>query len=191
MTIPSIPVLTRSLATQNWTKTKIGAMPIPCAAVDDVTAWCMLAFVVAVARLQSGGGSMVGAIWTAAWSVVYVVAMFLVARPLLRRLEIIYDRQGRLSQNIMSIVFLLILASAYTTEQIGIHALFGAFLMGAVMPKGTQFIRHLSEKLEDFAVVFLLPIFFAYTGLNTRIGLIQTPALVVDTVLIMFVACLG
>jgi Kef-type K+ transport system membrane component KefB/nucleotide-binding universal stress UspA family protein len=191
MSITAFPVLARILTERNLTKTKIGAVTITCAAVDDVTAWCMLAFVVAVARLQGGGGSLAGAVWTAACSVVYVLAMFLAVRPLLRRLEIIYDRQGRLSQNIMSIVFLLILTSAYTTEQIGIHALFGAFLMGAIMPKGTQFVRHLSEKLEDYTVVFLLPIFFAFTGLRTKIQLLGGGALLLDTALIIFVACLG
>src|SRR5207249_3167409 len=100
-------------------------------------------------------------------------------------------RQGRLSQNIVAIVFLLVLTSAYTTEAIGIHALFGAFLMGAIMPKGTRFVRTLGEKLEDYTVVFLLPIFFAYTGLKTRIGLINNGELWLDTLLIIAIACLG
>jgi Kef-type K+ transport system membrane component KefB/nucleotide-binding universal stress UspA family protein len=191
MSITAFPVLARILTERNLTKTKIGAVSITCAAVDDVTAWCMLAFVVAVARLQSGGGSFAGAIWTAITSAIYVVAMFLIVRPLLRRLEVIYDRRGLLSQNIMSIVFLLILLSAYTTETIGIHALFGAFLMGAIMPKGTDFVRHLGEKLEDFTVVFLLPIFFAFTGLRTRIQLLNDSSLLLDAALIIFVACLG
>ena len=84
----------------------------------------------------------------------------------LRRLQVYYQRQGRLSQKVVAVIFLLVLASAYTTESIGIHALFGAFLMGAMMPKGTRFVRELSEKLEDYTVIFLLPIFFAYTGLQ-------------------------
>jgi Kef-type K+ transport system membrane component KefB/nucleotide-binding universal stress UspA family protein len=191
MSITAFPVLARILTERNLSKTKIGAVSITCAAVDDVTAWCMLAFVVAVARLQSGGGSFAGAIWTAITSAIYVAAMFLLVRPLLRRLEVIYDRRGQLSQNIMSIVFLLILLSSYTTEMIGIHALFGAFLMGAIMPKGTDFVRHLGEKLEDFTVVFLLPIFFAFTGLRTRIQLLNDSSLLLDAVLIIFVACLG
>ena len=128
----------------------------------------MLAFVVAVARFQSGAYAIPRALWTVACSVIYVAAMFFVVKPFIRRLEVFYDRQGKLSQNLVSIIFLLILASAYTTEAIGIHALFGAFLMGAIMPKGTQFIRHLSEKLEDFTVVFLLPIFSPTPGCGRR-----------------------
>jgi nucleotide-binding universal stress UspA family protein len=117
--------------------------------------------------------------------------MFFLVRPFLQRLEVVYERQGRLSQSVISIIFLLILASAYTTERIGIHALFGAFLMGWIMPKGTQFVRHLSEKLEDYTVVFLLPIFFAYTGLRTNIGLLASGWLWFYAALIVAVACLG
>ena len=115
--------------------------------------------------MQGGDtASLQPAVLTAVKAVLYVLAMFFVVRPFLRRLQIVYDRQGRLSQNVVAVIFLLVLASACTTEAIGIHALFGAFLMGAIMPKGTQFVRTLSEKLEDFTVVFLLPLFFAYTG---------------------------
>ena len=106
-------------------------------------------------------------------------------------MQLYFDRQGRLSQTIVAAIFLLVLASAYTTEWIGIHALFGAFLMGAIMPKGTRFVRTLSEKLEDYTVVLLLPIFFAYTGLRTQIGLLNSADLWLDTLLITAVACLG
>jgi Kef-type K+ transport system membrane component KefB len=191
MSVTAFPVLARILTERNLQRTTLGAVAIACAALNDVLAWCMLAFVVAIARIQAGHGSMMMAAWTVAGATIYVLAMFFLVRPLLRRLEVIYDRRGLLSQNIMSVIFLLILCSAYTTETIGIHALFGALLIGAIMPKGTQFVRHLSEKLEDYTVVFLLPIFFAFTGLRTRIGLLGEPALIVDTALIVFVACLG
>jgi len=187
MSITAFPVLARILTERNLHKTNVGAVTITCAAVDDVTAWCMLAFVVAVAKFEG----MPKAIYTAVLAAVYVGAMFFVVKPFLRRLEVIYDRQGRLSQNVVSIIFLLVLVSAYTTEAIGIHALFGAFLMGCIMPKGTQFVRHLSEKLEDYTVVFLLPIFFAYSGLNTRIGLLNNVELWMITGLVIAVACVG
>lgn len=187
MSITAFPVLARILTERNIHKTKMGAIAITCAAVDDVTAWCMLAVVVGYARAEGWQPAMV----TAGLSVVYVLVMFFVIRPFLKRLEIVYDRRGRLTQNIVAIIFLLILASSYTTEKIGIHALFGAFLMGAIMPKGTHFVRTLSEKLEDYTVVFLLPLFFAYTGLKTQIGLLNNTALWVDTALIIAVACLG
>src|SRR3954471_20434720 len=127
MSITAFPVLARILTERNLHKTKVGAVTITCAAVDDVTAWCMLAFVVAIARATG----VKPAIQTAVLSLVYVLVMFLLVRPFLRRLEAIYERQGRLSQNVIAVILLLTLVSAFTTEKIGIHALFGAFLMGA------------------------------------------------------------
>jgi Kef-type K+ transport system membrane component KefB/nucleotide-binding universal stress UspA family protein len=187
MSITAFPVLARILTERNLHKTNIGAVSITCAAVDDVTAWCMLAFVVGVVRATGVGPGLA----TAGLAVVYVLVMLFAVRPLLAKLGQVYDREGRLSQAVVAIIFLLVLGSAATTEWIGIHALFGAFMMGAVMPKGTKFVRHLSEKLEDFTVVFLLPIFFAYTGLKTQIGLISNAELWVDTGLIIAVAVAG
>src|SRR5207253_2740682 len=136
MSITAFPVLARILTERNIHKTRIGAIAITCAAVDDVTAWCMLAFVVGIARADGIGPGL----RTAAMAVVYVLVMFFLVRPFLRRLQRVYERQGGLSQNVVAIILLLILASAYTTEFIGIHALFGAFLMGAMMPKGSRFV---------------------------------------------------
>ena len=162
-------------------------MAITCAAVDDVTAWCMLAVVIGIAR----AGSMRAGLYTAGYAAVYVAVMFFVVRPFLRRLQAVYDRRQRLSQTMVGFILIMVLASAYVTEVIGIHALFGAFLLGAVMPKGSAFVRTLTEKLEDFTVVFLLPIFFAYTGLQTRIGVLNTPALWGFCGLIILTACAG
>jgi Kef-type K+ transport system membrane component KefB len=187
MSITAFPVLARILTERNLHKTKVGAVAITCAAVDDVSAWCMLAFVVAVARARG----LEPALMTAGLSAVYVLVMFFLVRRFLKRLQIVYERQGRLSQNVIAVVFLLTLASAFVTEWIGIHALFGAFLMGAIMPKGTRFVRHLSEKLEDYTVVLLLPLFFAYTGLRTQINLLYSAELWLLTGLVIAVACLG
>jgi Kef-type K+ transport system membrane component KefB/nucleotide-binding universal stress UspA family protein len=187
MSITAFPVLARILNERNLVKTNVGALAITCAAVDDVTAWCMLAFVVGIAKATGLGPG----IRTAVFAAIYVLVMFFVVRPFLRRIQSVYDRQGKLNQGVVALIFLLILASAWTTEAIGIHALFGAFLLGAVMPKGTQLVRTLMEKVEDFTVIFLLPIFFAFTGLRTQIGLIDRPELWMDTLLIILVACMG
>src|SRR4051794_28797715 len=136
MSITAFPVLARILTERNIHKTKVGAVAITCAAVDDVTAWCMLAFVVGIARADGWKPGM----HTAILSAVYVAVMFFAIRPVLNRLQLYFDRQGRLSQTIVAVIFLMVLASAYTTEWIGIHALFGAFLMGAIMPKGSRFV---------------------------------------------------
>ena len=187
MSITAFPVLARILTEKNLHKTNVGAVAITCAAIDDVTAWCMLAFVVAFARFEG----VHKAVMTAVLAVVYVLVMFFVVRPFARRLETLRERQGRLSQGVMAVILLLALASACVTQWIGIHALFGAFLMGAMMPKGTKFVREISEKIEDYTVILLLPIFFAYSGLRTQIGLLNTPGLWLDTALITALACLG
>ena len=187
MSITAFPVLARILTERNLHKTKVGAVTITCAAVDDVTAWCMLALVIGIAR----AGTLSAGLRTAVWAAIYVAVMFLLVRPLLRRLRQVYDRQQRLSQTVVGFILLMVLVSAYMTEVIGIHALFGAFLLGAVMPKGTAFVRTLTEKLEDFTVVFLLPIFFAYTGLRTRIGVLDTPLMWGFCGLVIVTACAG
>ena len=187
MSITAFPVLARILTERNLHKTNVGAVAITCAAVDDVTAWCMLAFVVGFARAEG----LAPAVLTAVLSAVYVVVMFFLVRPFLRRLLSARLANNRIGQGTFALVLALTLASAWITEAIGIHALFGAFLMGAMMPKRHEFVRPLTEKLEDFTVVFLLPIFFAYTGLKTEIGLLNRGELWGMTALIIGVACAG
>jgi nucleotide-binding universal stress UspA family protein len=147
----------------------------------------MLGVVCVFARFQCVHYAVVTALLASA----YVLFMLLIVRPLARRLEALHERQGRLTQGMVAVMLLLALASACVTQWIGIHALFGAFLMGAMMPKGTRFVREVSEKIEDYIVILLLPIFFAYSGLRTQVGLLNTPGLWVDTALIILIACLG
>src|SRR5262249_20296741 len=162
--------LARILNERDLLRTRVGSIAIVCAAVDDVSAWCILAGVVAVVSAASPSA----ALRTLLLTVAFVGAMLLVVRPLLERLSAMAHRSGRLSQNMVATVFLLVLASAIATDAIGIHAVFGAFMMGVIMPREVLFTRGLADKLEDFAVVFLLPIYFAYTGLRTRIGLLDS-----------------
>ena len=187
MSVTAFPVLARILIERDLLKTRVGSVTIVAAAVDDVTAWCLLAFVVAVVSTAN----VAQAVETLALVALYLVLMLVGVRPLLRRLSAMVDRTGRLSQNLVAAVFLLVLASAISTDRIGIHAIFGGFLVGAVMPKDRLFTRELVEKVEDFAVVFLLPIYFAYTGLRTRIGLLDSPALWLQCALVIAVATLG
>jgi Kef-type K+ transport system membrane component KefB len=194
MSVTAFPVLARILTERNLQKTKLGVSAIAAAAINDVAAWVILAFVVAIAHTAtraSGGGGKWDALRTVALAAGFAALMLFLVRPFLKRLQLIYDRQGRLSQNVVAVLFLLILACAWSTERIGIHAMFGAFLLGVVMPKGTEFVRHVTEKLEDFTVVFLLPIFFAYTGLKTQLGLLNEPILWVYAALILAAACIG
>jgi Kef-type K+ transport system membrane component KefB len=187
MSITAFPVLARILVERDLLKTRVGTVTITCAAVDDITAWCLLAFLVAMV----GTHSLEGAARTLGLTVGYLAMMVLLVRPLLRRVSAMVDRTGRLSQNVVAVVFLLVLASAIVTDAIGIHAIFGGFMMGAMLPKDALFTRELVDKVEDFAVVFLLPIYFAYTGLRTQIGLLDGPGLWLESGMIIVVATLG
>jgi Kef-type K+ transport system membrane component KefB/nucleotide-binding universal stress UspA family protein len=187
MSITAFPVLARILAERRLLKTKIGAITITCAAVDDVTAWCLLAFVVSIAK----SADLKGAAFTVALALAYIAAMFVLVRPFLRRLGAVSSNTEGLTQNHVAVTLLTLLLSSWTTELIGIHALFGAFMLGAVMPKEGNFSRLLAEKLEDLVVVFLLPMFFAYSGLRTQLGLLSTSSSWFMCALVILVACLG
>lgn len=169
MSITAFPVLARILSERDLIHTPIGALAIACAAVDDVTAWCLLALVSAVVR-ASGFGS---AALTVVLAVAYCATMWLVARPLLAKLvRERTDRRG-ISQRMVAFTVVLLLLSALATDAIGIHALFGAFFFGVVIPREGGLAHGLRERLEDFVVVMLLPLFFAYSGLRTQIGLLN------------------
>jgi K+:H+ antiporter len=169
MSITAFPVLARILAERGLLRTKVGAMTIACAAVDDVTAWCLLAFVVAAVRTTGIGA----AVTTTVLAVGYIVVMWRVVRPLLQRVGARVANGRGLTQNVVAAIMVLLLASSWTTELIGIHALFGAFVFGAVLPKDGGFARALVEKIEDLVLVILLPLFFAYSGVRTQIGLLD------------------
>ena len=187
MSITAFPVLARILIERDLLKTKVGAVTLTCAAVDDVTAWCLLAFVVATVRAAGLHQAFV----TVGLALVYIGTMFVLVRPLLVRFNRLYEHSGRLSQNLVAFIFALVLGSAAITDLIGIHSIFGAFMFGAIMPKEGGFVRALTEKIEDFAVVFLLPVYFAYTGLRTQVGLLDSGDLWLFCLLIIGVATVG
>jgi Kef-type K+ transport system membrane component KefB/nucleotide-binding universal stress UspA family protein len=185
MSVTAFPVLARILVERRLMRSRVGAITIACAAVDDVTAWCILAFVVSIVRstgLQS-------AIITTALALGYLAVMLFVARPLLARLA--ERTKLGLSQDIVAVVLIGLFLSSFVTELIGIHALFGAFLFGTIIPKQGSFVSALAEKIEDLVVVFLLPLFFAYSGLRTQIGLLSTPESWLTCAAITGIACLG
>ncbi len=188
MSVTAFPVLARILSEGNLMRTRVGAVTIACAAVDDITAWSILAVVVAIVRASS----MHTPLWlTLAGSAAYLVLILVVVRRALRWLEVYYQNRGRLTQDMVGITLLLVLASAWTTEWLGIHALFGAFAMGAVMPKKSRFVHDLMGKLEDVTVVLFLPIFFAFAGLKTSIGLVVGPEMWAYAGLCVLVAVAG
>ncbi len=187
MSITAFPVLARILVERRLLKTKLGAITITCAAVDDVTAWCILAFVVSIVRVSS----VTAGIHTTLLAILYIAGMLLVVRPLVRRVASRAANREGLSQNVVAGTLMLVLLSSWATELIGIHALFGAFIFGAVVPKANRFAQILADKLEDLVVVLLLPLFFAYSGLRTEIGLLNTPTAWLMCGLVIATACLG
>src|SRR5579863_301573 len=186
MSVTAFPVLARILTDRRISRTRLGALALPCAAIGDLTAWCLLAFVVGVARAQGGN-----ALRTLILALLYVAAMALVVRPLIGRLVVLYGNKGRLTQGLMAIIFVLLLLSSAATEVIGIHAIFGAFALGAMIPHDSGIARDLIDRLEDLVVVLLLPAFFAFTGLRTQIGLLNSPQQWALCGLIILVASVG
>jgi len=145
MSITAFPVLARILVERRLLRTKVGAVAITCAAVDDVTAWCILAFVVSIVRATS----LADGVRTTLLALAYIVLVLRVVRPLVARLAARSANKEGLSQNIVALALVLLLLSSWTTELIGIHALFGAFIFGAVVPKTNGFAQLLAEKIED------------------------------------------
>ena len=187
MSITAFPVLARIVHERGIHKTRLGAIVITCAAVDDITAWCLLAAVIAIVK----AGSFVSALYTIAIAIGYVFVMIKIVGPFLKRVGELYPTRENMSKQVVAIFFLTLIFSSYATEVIGIHALFGAFMAGTIMPENTKFRNILTEKVEDVALVLLLPLFFVFTGLRTEIGLINDPNLWKITGLIILVAIVG
>ncbi|PXV63173.1 Kef-type K+ transport system membrane component KefB [Dysgonomonas alginatilytica] len=187
MSITAFPVLARIVHERGLNKTPLGAMVITCAAVDDITAWCLLAAVIAIAK----AGTFVSSLYVIFFAVVYVVLMFKLVRPFLQRIADLQTSKNIISKSIIGIFFLVLFLSSYLTSIIGIHPLFGAFLAGVIMPPNINFRKLFIDKIEDISLVILLPLFFVYTGLNTRIGLLNDGSLWMICGIIILLATIG
>ncbi len=187
MSITAFPVLARIVQERGIHKTRLGTIVITCAAADDITAWCILAAVIAIVK----AGSFVSSLYIIGLALVYVMTMLYLVKPFLKRVGDLYSNNGNLSKPVVAIFFLTLIMSSYATEIIGIHALFGAFMTGVIMPDISKFRHIFIEKIEDVAVILLLPLFFVFTGLRTQIGLINDPYLWKITGCIILVAVVG
>ena len=185
MSITAFPVLARILSERRMQSTPIGTQALTCAAVDDATAWCLLAIFVGLAQAAPTRGAA-----TVYLTVAYVMVMFTVVRPLLARFARRYDDREP-SEGALAVIATLVLLSATATEAIGIHALFGAFLIGVMIPHDSTLARRIVQRLENVVVVVLLPMFFAFTGLRTQIGLISGVEAWLVCGLLIAVACAG
>ena len=187
MSINAFPVLARIIQERNMTKTSLGTLAIASAANDDVTAWCLLAVVIAIAK----AGTFASALYAIGLTALYIIIMFMVVRPFLKKVGEVYANQEVINKTFVALILLILIISSTLTEIIGIHALFGAFMAGVVMPPSIGFRKVMMEKVEDIALVFFLPLFFAFTGLRTEIGLINSPALWGVCLLLITVAVAG
>ena len=165
MSITAFPVLARILTDRGLYKTRLGTVALTVGAVDDVTAWCILAVVITVARDTGIGQSLliIGILMA------FIAFMLKAVRPVMSRVSRYYERRGALGGTFLALLFVGLLASALVTDKLKIPVIFGAFLFGAIMPHDSGFVRDLTEKLEDFSVVFLLPFFFTFSGIRTDI----------------------
>ncbi len=187
VSITAFPVLARILQERNLTKTSLGSLVLSCAAFDDVTAWCILATVIAIVK----AGSIASAMFTIVLSIIFVLLMLFAVSPFLKRVGNRHNEGETLNKSLVIIIFFILLLSACITEAIGIHAFLGAFLAGVIMPPNANIKKLLMEKLEDVSILLLLPLFFAFTGLRTHIGLLTDGNLWAICGLIIFIAVLG
>lgn len=187
MSITAFPVLARIVQERGIHKTHVGTIVITCAAVDDITAWCILAAVIAIVK----AGSVASSFYVILMAVAYVVIMLKVIRPFLSRIADLQSEKGKLSMSMISLFLIVLFLSSYATEIIGIHALFGAFMMGVIMPSSPKFRGMFINRMEDIVLVLFLPLFFVFTGLRTQIGLLNEWSMWGVCLLITVVATVG
>ena len=169
MSITAFPVLARILQDRGLQQTRLGTMALTCAAINDAIAWCLLAFVVSV--MQSTPAA---AFRTVAGTMIYIAAMVTVGRTIVTRIVARLDTGPHLGERSVALVLIAVLLSAVATEFIGIHAIFGAFLLGAILPHRSRVAEDVTTRIADLVRVMFLPVFFAFTGLRTDIGLVQS-----------------
>ena len=186
MSITAFPVLARILGDRGLQRTPMGMLALTCAAIDDVSAWCLLAFVVGVTQSTTSG-----AIFTIVLTAIYVALMLTAGRRVMAAVIAKLDTSKRLGEQSLAVALAAALLSAVATEVIGVHAIFGAFLLGAIVPHDSGIARHVRERVEDVVRVLFLPAFFAFTGLRTQIGLIETAQDWLICVAIIAVATVG
>ena len=167
MSITAFPVLARILADRGITRTELGRLALTCAAIGDVTAWCLLALIVGVVQSTEGR-----ALLTSVLALGFILFMFVIIRPVAVKISKRWEGEEP-DRNAVALALVAMLCSALVTEAIGVHAIFGAFLLGAVIPHSSRLARVLEERIEYLVTILLLPAFFAFTGMRTEIGLVS------------------
>ena len=173
LSITAFPVLARIIQERSLSHSHLGRLALSTAAMGDIVAWLMLAAIMAVSQ----GGSFTSALYNMLFLALYLAVIFGILRPLFGLLGRRVRHREVLSKSLMGLIFILLMASAYFTEIMSMHALFGAFMLGLVMPENLDFRVIVKEKVEDVALLLLLPLFFVSSGLRTELGLVNTPQL--------------
>ena len=187
MSITAFPVLARILSERRMLNRPVGALTIACAAIDDVTAW----FLIALAITISVSGTFGDVVKTIGEAVAFTLLMVFVVRRIVARMAAAYDQVGRIPPVWFAGIIVGVLLSAYITETINIAFIFGAFIMGMIMPRHSRMNEEITRRIEDFVVTLLLPLFFAYTGLRMNVGLLDRPELWLLTLLLIAIAIVG
>lgn len=187
MSITAFPVLARIIRERKLRNNRIEAIAMTSAAINDVSGWCALAFIIAIAKAHT----IYNSLYTLAATFAYIVFMFFVVRPLLQRFSIAKFKNNIVAKSTIAIIFIMMLLSSLCTELIGIHALFGAFIAGVVMPPEWDLRKTITDKVEDVALILLLPLFFVITGLRTEINTLNTLSLWLVCILVIATAILG
>lgn len=185
MSITAFPMLARIIYERRLAGTSLGTLALAAGSIDDGAAWCILAIV-----LASFSGEPMIAVTAIGGGVLYAVLLLTAGRPLLSKLGGWAEREGKVSSSLLTLTLMLVMLGAWFTDYIGIYAVFGAFIMGIAMPRGF-FAKRIQEMLEPLVTTFLLPLFFIYSGLNTRIGLVDSPFLWGVALLALLAASVG
>jgi Kef-type K+ transport system membrane component KefB len=185
MAITAFPMLARIIYERGLTGTSLGLLALSAGAIGDVGAWCILAVV-----LASFGAGPLLAVKAIAGGILYAIVVLTYGRKLFLKLGNLAEKQGGVSPSLLGVTLLLFAVSVWVTDGIGIHAVFGGFLLGIAMPRG-HFAREVRRQLEPFTIVFLLPMFFTFSGLNTRLDMMSSLSMVGIALAVIAVACIG
>jgi len=185
MSITAFPMLARIIYERGLSGTTVGTLALAAGSIDDAAAWCVLAIVLASFKANPQI-----AFWAIGGGLAYVALMLLVGKRLLARLEPMAQRSGELTQPMLAFILMLLMLASWYTDAIGIYAVFGAFVLGAVMPRGL-IAEELQRKIEPLTTSLLLPMFFVYSGLNTRIDLVDSWELWGLAGVVLVAACVG
>jgi Kef-type K+ transport system membrane component KefB len=187
MSVTAFPVLARIISERRMLRRPLGTLALSAAALNDVSAW----FLIALATAVAGAGTGIDVMRTIGEALLYGVVMLTLVRRVLGRAAVATDEAGRVPGTWITIIFAGVLLSAVVTDKIGVAVILGGFMMGIVMPRHAGLTHEVTQRVEDFVLTLLLPLFFAYTGLRTNIGLLGRPSLILITLGLIAVAVIG